>query len=303
MKRIVVIGSSNSDLVIKCERIPEPGETVMGGTFVMNPGGKGANQAVAASRLGGNVIFITKLGDDMFGQMLRQNYMDENLPSDYIICDHDSPTGVALISVDANGENSIVVAPGANNKLSKSDIDKFSDIIKSADFLLIQLEIPIKVVEYAVDLASRNGVKVILNPAPAAELSRELLPKLFLITPNETECKILSGIKVSDDINVERAAEVLIKKGVQNVVVTLGSKGSLIKTETISQFVPARKVAAIDTTAAGDVFNGALCVALAEGREIIKAVEFATIASSISVTRMGAQPSIPQRTEVDALSR
>lgn len=299
MAKIVVVGSSNTDLVVKTTRIPEPGETVLGGTFMMAAGGKGANQAVAAARLGGDVAFIAKVGADMFGEKAIAGYRKDGLDVSFIASDKSAQSGVALITVDAKGENCIVVAPGANAALSKSDIDTYADEIKNADYLLMQLEVPMEVVEYAAEIAYSNGTKVILNPAPAAGLSDKLLSKLFLITPNRTECQLISGVSIADEKDAEAGADALLKKGVKNVIVTLGSKGALIKNSKETVFVPAHKVKAVDTTAAGDVFNGALTVALSEGKSLSDAARFATKASAVSVTRMGAQPSIPHRSEID----
>lgn len=299
MAKIVVIGSTNTDLVIKTERIPEPGETVIGGSFMMTAGGKGANQAVAAARMGGDVAFVTKVGDDMFGEESQRHFAEENLPGEYIFVEQGSPSGVALITVDAKGENCIVVAPGANDMLSRSDIDVVRSQIEAAEYLLLQLEIPMEVVEYAADVAFKAGTKVILNPAPAASLSRELIGKLYLITPNRTECQLLTGRQINDEKSAEAAAAVLLSMGAQNVIVTLGSRGALVaEGGKKSELVAAQHVVAVDTTAAGDVFNGALCVALSEGRSIVEAAHFASKASAISVTRMGAQSSIPYRIEI-----
>lgn len=298
MSKIIVIGSSNTDLAIKTDRIPEPGETVMGGTFMMTAGGKGANQAVAVARLGGDVSFVTRVGDDMFGDESRARYIKEGLPERFLLVERGVPSGVALITVDARGENCIVVAPGANNAMTCADIDAVSDEIAAAEYLLLQLEIPMPVVEHAVEVAAAHGTKVILNPAPAAELPKALLERLYLITPNRTECQLLSGVAIADEADAEAAAAKLMEAGVKNVIVTLGSKGSLVKTAEGCQTVEACRVDAVDTTAAGDVFNGALCVALSEGKTLVEAARFASRASAVSVTRMGAQSSIPYRSEL-----
>jgi ribokinase len=303
MKKIVVIGSSNTDLVIKTDRIPDPGETVLGGTFLMTAGGKGANQAVAVARLGGDMKFIAKVGDDMFGNRSVEGYGRDNIDTSNIIKDKTSASGVALITVDSKGENCIVVAPGANNRLTAADIDTASGLISSADYLLMQLEIPMEVIEHAAAIAHETGVKVVLNPAPAAALSESLLKKLYMITPNRSESGMLTGIAVEDWDSAERAADALLAKGVENVVITLGSAGSLVKNGTVNDRVPAVKVEVVDTTAAGDVFNGAMLVALAEEKGLVEAVGFATRAAAISVTRMGAQSSIPSRAELDAMEQ
>lgn len=298
MPRIIVIGSSNTDMVIKSKKLPAPGETILGGIFLMNPGGKGANQAVAAARLGGNVTLVTKIGNDVFGSEAKSLFDKENIDARYIIKDTINPSGVALITVDEYGENSIVVAPGSNGTLSSNDIkDEVFETDKS-DLFLMQLEIPLSTVEFVAKKASDNGNRVILNPAPAGKLSEELLSSLFLITPNETEAEILTGIKVTDVVTVEKAASVLRKKGVKNVIITLGASGSYLSNDTISKLIPVIPVKAIDTTAAGDVFSGALAVAISEGCELADAVSFANKAASISVTRMGAQASAPYRSEI-----
>ena len=298
MIRIIVIGSSNTDMVIKSKKLPAPGETVLGGTFLMNPGGKGANQAVAASRLGGNVTFVTKTGNDIFGNEAVLLFKNEGIDSRFIVKDAENPSGVALITVDENGENSIVVAPGSNGSLSANDINDEVFETDPSDLFLMQLEIPVGTVEFVAQKAASNGNRVILNPAPARQLSDDLLCCLYLITPNETEAEFLTGIKVHDVVTAEKAAVKLRDKGVQNVVITMGASGAYILSGTISKIVPVIPVKAIDTTAAGDVFNGALAVAISEGKDIEDAVIFANKAASISVTRMGAQASAPYRKEI-----
>lgn len=300
-KNIIVIGSCNTDMVIKADRLPVPGETIIGGSFMMNPGGKGANQAVAAARLKGNVYFIAKTGNDLFGKRSIEQYMDEGIQTDNIYSDPDLPSGVALIMVDVNGENSIAVAAGANGSLSPEDIKKAQSVIEKGDLLLMQLEIPIETVEYAAQIANEQGIKVVLNPAPARSLSNKLLQNLHIIIPNETEAEILSGIKVTDWESARKAADIISAKGVDIVVVTLGAKGALIKEMNDYYEVPASKVKAIDTTAAGDTFCGALCVALSEGESVLDAVRFANKCASITVTRMGAQSALPYRKEIDIL--
>jgi ribokinase len=297
-KKIVVVGSCNTDMVVKSNRLPVPGETVLGGAFMMNPGGKGANQAVAIARLGGNVTFISKTGNDLFGRQSLEMYGDEHINTDYIFSDQNLPSGVALIMVDRNGENCIVVASGANGSLSTQDIDKAKHIIESADILLMQLEVPMDTVEYAAKLAYEKGIKVVLNPAPAAFLSNDLLHCLYTIIPNKTEAEMLSGIKVSDMDTAKQAADIIAAKGVDKVVITLGSQGALIKDENKYTYVPADEVEAVDTTAAGDTFCGAFCVGISEGLSIEDAVKMATKAAGITVTREGAQASIPYREEI-----
>lgn len=300
-KNIIVVGSSNTDMVINADHLPVPGETIMGGSFMMNFGGKGANQAVAAARLNGNVHFIAKIGKDLFGKRSIEQYEDEGIHVEQIYSDPVLLSGVALIIVDANGENSIVVASGANSSLSPEDIKKAYSVIEKADIMLIQLEIPIETVEYAAHLAKEKGIKVILNPAPARPLSDSLLKNLYMIIPNETEAEILSGVKVTDWESAQKAADIIHAKGANIVVITLGSKGALIKEEGQYHKVPVPKVKAIDTTAAGDTFCGAVCVALTENMSVLDAVKFANKCASITVTRMGAQSSLPYRREIDVL--
>jgi ribokinase len=299
MPAIIVVGSSNTDMVIKSKKLPGPGETILGGTFLMNPGGKGANQAVAAARLGGIVTFVTKTGNDMFGEEARNLFDIENINTRYIIKDQENPSGVALITVDENGENSIVVAPGSNGTLSANDINDEVFETDQSDLFLMQLEIPVSTVEFVADKAVSKGNRVILNPAPARKLTNELLSCLYLITPNETEAEILTGIRVHDAASAEKAAKNLQEKGVKNVIITLGASGAYIFSDKISKMIPVVPVKAIDTTAAGDVFNGALAVAISEGKGIEEAVIFANKAASISVTRMGAQASAPYRREIN----
>jgi ribokinase len=299
MNRIIVVGSSNTDMVIKSKKLPLPGETILGGIFFMNPGGKGANQAVAAARLNGNVTFVTKTGNDMFGEEARHLFDKEHIDTRFIIKDEKNPSGVALINVDDNGENSIVVAPGSNGTLQAFDINDELFQTTPDDIFLMQLEIPVGTVEYVAEKAVSKGNRVILNPAPARQLSEDLLKCLYLITPNETEAEILTNIKVTDDESARRAAEELLSYGVKNVIITMGGTGAYLHSGKISKLIPVVPVKAVDTTAAGDVFNGALAVALAEGKEFEAAVRFANKAASISVTRMGAQASAPYRKEIE----
>ncbi|MGM9762418.1 MAG: ribokinase [Candidatus Cryptobacteroides sp.] len=295
MSKIVVIGSSNVDSSVRLDSIPLKGQTIIGGDVSTSFGGKGANQAVAAKRLGGDVAFITKLGADSNGVDVKRHLLDEGLPGHFIISDNESRTGQAWIAVEESGDNAIIVLPGANLRLSIEDIRMYEMEILEAEYLLLQLEIPMAVVEYVAGIAAAKGVKVILNPAPACSLSDELLKNLYAITPNEHECAIICG---GCDENVEQNAGLLVGKGVRNVIVTLGSKGSCLKTATRTEFVPAKSVCAVDTTAAGDTYNGALCVALSKGKSMLEAMSFATEAAAISVTRSGAQTSIPYLSEL-----
>ena len=299
MKDLLVIGSSNQDIVIKLPRIPGIGETLLGGKSSMIFGGKGANQAVAASRLGGHPVFITKLGRDIFGDNLKLHFANEKLPSEYILTDENEPTGIAQIFVSDKGENSIAVAPGSNMNLSIQDILQFESLIVHAKIILMQLEIPLETVEYVSRLAYQHNVKVIINPAPAQLLSDELLQYIWLIIPNEYEASLLTDIKVVDPPSAILAAKTLLNKGVQNVIITLGENGSLFCNSEYSQHYNSPQVTAVDTTAAGDVFSGALAVAITHGKSFNESIPFASKAAAISVSRMGAQTSIPTLREMN----
>jgi len=301
-KSILVVGSSNTDMVIKTAKFPDPGETLLGGTFFMFPGGKGANQAVAAARLGGDVTFIAKLGNDIFGQQALQQFKKEGIHTDFILTDPRHPSGVALITVDAKGENTIVVAQGSNGTLSEADLMQAVQEFERADVVLLQLEIPIPTVMLAAKLAAKAGKKVILNPAPATALPGEIYKHLYLITPNRTEAETLTGTTIGDAGARRNAAMGLINKGVQNVVMTLGGEGAYIYNHDGDRYHQPPPVQPVDTTAAGDVFNGALAVALAEGASLDDAVQFANRAAALSVTRMGAQSSAPHRDELNLIS-
>lgn len=297
-KKIFVIGSATMDMVVKGDKLPLPGETLLGGKFFMNAGGKGANQAVAVARLGGNLTFVANVGNDIFGKQIIEGFQKENMNTGYVFIDDNNPSGVALIMVNAAGENCIVVAPGANSNLLMSDIDKVKDV-SDAEIILMQLEIPMETIMNVAQNAKANHQKVILNPAPAQHLSDELLNGLFLVTPNETEAAMLTGIEVADDASVEKAAGFLLSKGVENVIITLGKQGAFFKNRNQTLKIDAPKVVALDTTAAGDTFSGALTVALTEDMDWKKAIEFACNAASISVTRLGAQASVPYRNEMN----
>jgi len=296
-ERIIVIGSTNVDMVVKTDKHPLPGETRLGGIFFMNAGGKGANQAVAAARMGANVTFVTKVGNDIFGEQSIAGFKKERINTDFVFVDDSSSTGTALIVVNKEGENSIVVAPGANARLLPRDIDQVHDF-EEAGIILIQLEIPMETISAVVKKALVNNQKVIMNPAPAQKLADELLNGLFLITPNETEASLLTGISVEDDDTAGEAARIFLKRGVKNVIITLGKKGAYFQNENVSLRINAPVVTAIDTTAAGDTFSGALAVALTEKMSWEEAIKFAVATASISVTRLGAQASIPYRSEI-----
>lgn len=296
-RSILVVGSSNTDMTVKTKALPKPGETVLGGVFTMGAGGKGANQAVAARRLGGDVKFICKVGRDIFGDNALAHYAEEGLDTSGVLRS-DLPSGVALISVDEKAENCIVVASGANNDLLEADIEASKEAIEACGILLLQLETPVPSVLRAAKMAHEAGATVVLNPAPACPLPDELFPFVDLFIPNETELASFSGMPVGDAEQAAAAAAAMQRKGVGKLIVTMGSKGSLICEGGEPVFVPARKVKAVDTTAAGDTFCGALCVALSEGKGLKEAAEFATAASALTVQKMGAQNSIPFRKDL-----
>ena len=297
MKKILVLGSTNTDMVISGRRIPAPGETVSGGKFMMNPGGKGANQAVAVARLSakkGACTFIAKVGDDMFGRDTARRMRKDGIAARLVV-DGKEPSGTALILVDAKGQNVISVALGANGTLSPKDVAPFRGEIESSACLLMQLETPLETVEWAAKVAHDAGVMVILNPAPARKLPRSLYPLVDWITPNETEAEILTGVKVTDAASAAKATVALMKRGVGHVITTMGSKG--VYCGDCGRLFPSKKVKAVDCVAAGDTFNGAFAVALAEERPVADAIAFAQKAAAISVTRPGAQSSVPYRRE------
>ena len=297
--QIIVIGSSNTDMVLKTPRFPKPGETILGGEFYVFQGGKGANQAVAAARAGGKVHFICKVGNDAFGEAAIQHYTKEGIDVTGIVKDENAATGVAVIAVNGEGENSIMVASGANALLGVNEVAHVVEGLGNIHWLITQLETPIEVLIYLAGYAKEHGKNLVLNPAPAASLPNEVYEGLFLITPNETETELLTGIEVTDEVTAKQASEIFKSKGVQNVIITLGSKGAYVSSQSFTGMVVARKVKAIDTTAAGDIFNGALIVALSEGKDWLEAVQFACKASAISVTKMGAQDSAPFRKEIN----
>jgi ribokinase len=300
---IVVVGSSNTDMILKVPKVPRPGETLLGGHFSIAPGGKGANQAVAAARAGGAVAFVGRLGKDTLGNDALAALRREKITVSHVARSAFHPSGVALIFVGADGENSIGVAGGANQELTAKDISAARQLIEGASILILQLETPLPAVEAAAALARRAGVSVILNPAPAQPLPDRLLRNTTFLTPNEMEASLLTGIKVSGIASAKRAAVALQRRGARNVIITLGANGALVATAAGTEWFPGFRVRAVDTTAAGDVFNGALAVALAESRPLSEAVRFAHAAAAISVTRMGAQPSIPTRKEIGSMLR
>jgi ribokinase len=297
--KILVVGSSNTDMIIKLDRIPRPGETILGGEFSTAAGGKGANQAVAAARAGGDVTFVARIGQDVFGEEAVAGFVQDGINVQYVTRDPAAPSGVAFIFVATDGENSIAVASGANGRLSPADVKKAKGAIAAASALLMQLETPLATVLAAAQLAAEAEVPVILNPAPARVLPDKLLKLVSILTPNETEAELLTGIAVRDEATAAQAADKLHAWGVETVILTLGARGAFVSAASSRQLVPGFQVKAVDTTAAGDVFNGALAVSLGEGRPLLEAVRFANAAAAISVTRLGAQPSAPDRPEIE----
>ena len=291
--KIYVIGSSNTDMVVKSNFLPKPGETVIGDTFLMNPGGKGANQAVSACKLGADVTFITKVGNDMFGKKAVNNFKKIGIKTDYIRIDKNNSSGVAIIMVDKSGENSISVAPGANNSLTIKDVNFIEEKLKADDYVLIQLEIPKTVVEYLIEICNKLKVKLILNPAPFQKISDYHLSQVNTITPNEIETEYLSGIRVKDKETAKKASEILIKKGIKNIIITMGEKGAFYKSSSFEGLIPTKKVSVIDSTAAGDTFNGALVAGLSMKMDMLTSIDFANNAATYSVTKLGAQSSAP----------
>jgi len=302
---IVVVGSLNMDLVVRMPKIPRLGETLLGGVFKTFPGGKGANQAVAAARLGAHVYMVGCVGSDAFGQEMLSTLAKEGIDTTHVLVHPDEATGVALIQVDAQGQNSIAVVSGANFRLTSADVEKAMQAIDNFDALVMPLETPLETIYTAAKIAHRKGAKVLLNPAPAQVLEKDLLQLVDILLPNEYEVGLMTGASSQTDADVRQSAEKLISMGVKNLIVTLGGQGALFldgKTNT-DMLIPACSVQAVDSTAAGDCFVGALAVGLCEGKSIPAAAEFASVAAAISVTRAGAQPSLPSRDEVENFMR
>lgn len=292
MKKICVIGSLNMDLVVNVDEMPKKGQTLIGGNFKEVPGGKGANQAVAIAKLGGDVSMIGKVGNDGFGQTLINALKANNVKTDYIQIENCS-SGVAMITVDKNAENSIVVAPGANFRVLREDIDKCIDSIKQSDIVVVQLETPLDTIKYALQESKQLDKYTILNPAPAVKLDEDIIKNVDLLTPNETELEILSGVKIENEEDIIKAGQVMIQKGVKQLIVTLGSKGSLYIDKDNVKFKESYKVDAIDTTAAGDSYTGALSVALSQDKDMDEAMDFASKVGALCVMKEGAQTSLP----------
>lgn len=297
MKNICVIGSLNMDLVVNVDAMPKPGQTIIGSNFKEVPGGKGANQAVAMARLNGNVSMIGKVGEDGFGQTLISSLKNDKVDTTYIQTAKGS-TGVALITVDKNAQNSIVVSPGANFEVKEEDIDNNIKAIENSDIVVLQLETPLNTIKYALNKAKELNKYTILNPAPAVKLDDEIIKNVDLLTPNETELEIISGVSIETEEDIQKAAQIMIEKGVKELIVTLGSKGSLYINKEKSMFKKAYKVEAVDTTAAGDSYTGALAVALSQDKGIADAMDFASKVGALSVLKEGAQSSLPTLEDV-----
>jgi ribokinase len=296
---ITIVGSLNMDLVIRSSHIPQKGETIIGRDFQTIPGGKGANQAVAAARLGGQVNMVGRVGKDSFADILLENLNSSKVDAGYIKRDVDSATGVALIVVDDTGENIIVVASGANMTVTEADVEAAEQIIKSSDVLLLQLEVPVNAVTRATQIACQFGVTVILNPAPAQRLSPDLLNLVDIIVPNEIEAELLTGIQLNSQVDLENASNRLLESGVKSVVITLGGRGSFFAdSQHQSENVKAFEIKPVDTTAAGDAFLGGLAVNIGEGRSLSESVRWANAAGALAAMRFGAQTSLPSRDEV-----
>jgi len=297
--RVLVVGSANMDMVVRCDRFPHPGETIFGSAFATFPGGKGANQAVCSAKLGGDVAFMGRMGKDIFCERLSANMKREGVGLEHLLIDPLEPTGTALITVDCSVQNEIIVVPGSNMKLRPEDILSHRAAFAGAAIVLLQLEIPLDTVMQAAALARQNSVAVVLNPAPARALPEELFRMVDYITPNETEAELLTGIPVTDQASAERAARALLRRGVQNVIITLGSAGCLLVNHRQTEAFPAQPVQAVDTTAAGDAFNGALAYALAGGSPLDEAIVLANTVAGYAVTKHGAQTAMPTKKELE----
>jgi len=299
-KKLVVFGSFFEDLCGRGPYIPKPGETLIGSSFTYGPGGKGSNQAIAAKRAGANVTMITKIGKDLYGKLMLELYKKEGIVTDHIFIDENNATGIALILVDEQtAENTILVVPGACGNITKENVNSVKEVISNSSLLMVQLEVNIDATINAIDIAYENKVEVILNPAPAQKLSNEVYKKINYITPNETEAELLTGIKTDTIENIKKAAQYLYDKGVNNVIITLGKDGVFVKTKEYEKIIKAYKVKAIDTTGAGDAFNGCLATALLDGKNIIQAIKFANAGAALSVQKKGAAPSMA---DIDAIN-
>jgi len=300
---VVVVGSVNVDLTIKSKRLPRPGETILGGGFTTGAGGKGANQAVAAARAGADVRFVARIGADPYGQEMLKRFRAEGISTKHIVRDEASPTGMAFILVDEHGENSIVVASGANARLSLGDVEAARGEIESAGVLLVQLETPLDTIQRAIRIACESNTRVVVNPAPGQHLSKEWLKGVDVITPNRLEAEMLTGTKITNEAALVATARCIQEYGIPTVVITLGHQGAYLAGENGTRMIPSYLVNAIDSTGAGDVFSGSLAAFLAEGTPIEDATRMAVASASISVTRMGAQSSAPLRNEIETFMR
>jgi len=300
LKKLTVFGSFFEDLCGRGPYLPKPGETLIGTEFTYGPGGKGSNQAVAAARAGADVTMITKIGRDPYGEMVIDFYKEEGVDSGSVFIDEEKATGIALILVDENtGENSILVAPGACHNITMEDVESVKEKIADSDLLVVQMEVNMDATYRAIEIAYENDVTVIMNPAPAQPIEQRFLEMIDYITPNETEAEILTGIRTDSMENIKKAAEKLYSMGIRNVLITLGKEGVYIKNETLDLMVPSYKVETVDTTGAGDAFNGCLAVGLLEGMELEEAARFANAGAALSVTKPGTAPSMAYRTDIN----
>ncbi|NWF92691.1 MAG: ribokinase [Syntrophaceae bacterium] len=298
-KKILVLGSSNIDLILRIPRFHHPGETIMAEDLVAVFGGKGANQAIASKRLGGRVIFLTKLGNDHYGESYRRYLIENGLPARGLLRDRKLPTGIALIELNPDGENRIIVSPGANGSLSVKDVQEASGLWETAGVFISQLEVPISVVRMGLKMAKKHGALTLLNPSPPVPLSSEILSLIDYLVPNELEAQTLTGLKFEGEKDLPKIARRLLSRGTKNVVITLGPKGLYFRSREEEIRMRAFRVNAVDTTAAGDAFMGGLACTLSEGRPIPEALKFANGAGALATTKLGAQPSLPSKKELE----
>lgn len=297
---IVVFGSFVVDLTTRSKGLPTPGQTLLGSSFKMGPGGKGSNQAVAAHRAGADITLVTKVGEDVFGQVALDFYTKEGMNTDYILRDKEKETGAAAIMVDeTSAQNKIVVVSGACGHITDEDVEKCRPLIEKASYILLQHEINFDAQYKAIDIAYNAGVKVVVNPAPAAPIPDDVMKKIFLVTPNETEAQALTGVEVKNEADAKKAAQAFFDKGVKQVVITLGSMGAFASDGVKSELIPRLSVNAVDTTGAGDAFNGGFLMALDEGKDLFTALRYGNVTGALSVTKLGTAPAMPYRKEID----